>query len=123
MTYPNTYDIDAVNDIFAHGGRKSVPTEGYVLADSVTDPVEKGTPLKRGATAKELLPVSADADVTFAIAAAYVDPAKGIAIPAHEEGEFNANQIAKVLPEGTTIEGLALTAARGIYFRDVIKAV
>ena len=62
MARPIVTEIGAVNDIFAHTGVKSIPAGGYVLAASVTGVVKKGTPLIQGATDKELLVVSADAD-------------------------------------------------------------
>lgn len=124
MAYPKVTEIGAKNDIFAHTGVKSIPADGYTLAATVTGVVARGVPLKQGATAYELLPVSADTDEVVAIAAATVDTAVTKAMPAYEEGEFNANQISLVLPVGTTIAGLRANATKhGIYFRDVVSPV
>lgn len=124
MAKTNTYETGAINDIFAHTGIKTAPSGGYILADAVTGEVKRGMPLKRGATAYELLPIEADADLVVAVAAATVDTEFTKAMPAYEEGEFNAHVIEGLLPSGVTIAGLYANAAKqGIYFRDVVKAV
>lgn len=124
MAYPKTTAIEAVNDIFAHTGVKSVPAGGYTLAAAVTGTVKRGTPLKRGATAKELVPVAAAADEIVAIAAATVDTTITKAMPAFEEGEFNARICGALLPaEVTVAQVYAKATTNGIYFRDVVAAV
>lgn len=124
MARPIVTQIGAVNDILAHTGVKSIPAGGYVLAATVTGTVKRGMPLKQGATDKELIPVDASADQVVAIAAATIDVSVTRAMPAYEEGEFNAHIIAGLLPAEATIAGLSVKARmHGIYFRDVVQPV
>lgn len=122
-----TYSESAGDSLFAANGIKSIPADGYALAAAVTGKLKRGFPLKQGATAFELTPVTADADVVVGILADDADVTISRAVAAYQEGEFNKYAIQRALTEyasAATVDGLTLLARdRGIYFKDVIKSV
>lgn len=116
------------DSLFAANGVKSIPADGYTLASGLTGALLRGFPLKQGATAFELTPVTADADQVVAILAEDVaNAATDLPIVAYQEGEFNKYAIQRALEaaESTaTVAGLTIKArAQGIYFKDVVKGV
>ena len=121
-----TYGND--DSLFAANGVKSIPADGYSLASGLTGVLMRGFPLKQGATAFELTPVTADADEVVAILAEDVaNAATDLPIVAYQEGEFNKYAIERALNAATsaaTVAGLTIKArTNGIYFKDVVKGV
>ena len=122
-----TYETATGDSLFAANGVKSIPADGYVLASTVTGKLKRGLPLKQGATASELLPVSAAADQVVGILADDTDADLSKGIVAYEEGEFNRYAINEALEAS----GISLTYSdlevkarmKGIYFKDVVKTV
>lgn len=122
-----SYSEGAGDSLFASNGVKSIPADGYTLAASVVGVLPRGLPLKQGATAFELTPVTADEDVTVGILADETDVTIGRAAAVYQEGEFNKYAVQRALTafeSSAKVDGLALLARdRGIYFKDVIKSV
>ena len=123
-----SYSYGSDDSLFAANGIKSIPADGYSLASGLTGALMRGFPLKQGATAFELTPVTADADQVVAILAEDVaDAATDLPIVAYQEGEFNKYAIERALTAASstaTVAGLTVKArTHGIYFKDVVKGV
>lgn len=124
---PRKYSETVGDSLFAATGVKSIPADGYTLAAAVTGVLVRGTPLKQGATARELLPVAAAEDQVVAILADTTDTTVTKAVAVYEEGEFNKYAIQRALDA----DSIALATAdleikarmKGIYFKDVVKTV
>lgn len=123
-SYTNAND----DSLFAANGVAAIPADGYTLASSITGGLLRGFPLKQGATAFELRPVTADLEVVVAILAEDVaNTGTDLPIVAYSGGEFNKYAITRALTAASsaaTVAGLAVRArANGIFFKDVVKGV
>lgn len=124
MPMKKTYTTTAGDSLFAATGVKSIPADGYTLAAGLTGALPRGQALKQGATARELTPVTVAADQVVAILADGVEDASVVdtAISVYEEGEFNRYAITFIDPL-TYADFEVKARMKGIYFKDVIKAV
>lgn len=116
------------DSLFAANGVAAIPADGYTLASGLTGALLRGFPLKHGATAFELTPVTADADQVVAILAEDVaNAATDLPIVAYQGGEFNKYAIERALTAASsaaTVAGLTIKARdSGIFFKDVVKGV
>ena len=121
-----TYGND--DSLFAANGVAAIPADGYTLGVGLTGALLRGFPLKQGATAFTLTPVTADADVVVAILAEDVaNAATDLPIVAYQGGEFNKYAITRALTAASsaaTVAGLTVKArVNGIFFKDVVKGV
>lgn len=119
------YTEEKGDSLFAATGVKSIPADGYSLPAAATGIIERGFPLKQGATARELTPATAAADQVVAILAETVDTTVSKAISVYEEGEFNKYAVQDVLTAAgatPTVADLEVKARmKGIYFKDIVK--
>ena len=130
---PVTHTEDFSDSLFAATGVKSIPADGYVLADDVTGVVQRGQALKHniavdeeGATSianpRELIPVTDATDQVVAILAETVNTAETKAIAVYEEGEFNRYKV--IFADDLTYADFEVAARmKGIYFKDVVQWV
>lgn len=123
-----SYTYGNNDSLFAASGVAAIPADGYALASGLTGALLRGFPLKQGATAFELTPVTADTDVVVAILAEDVANAgTDLPIVAYQGGEFNKYAITRALTAASstvTVAGLTVKAqVNGIFFKDVVKGV
>lgn len=124
----NTFQYGDNDSLFAANGVAAIPADGFMLASGLTGALLRGMPLKQGASAFELTPVTADADQVVAILAEDVlNAATDLPIVAYEGGEFNKRAIQRALTAAAstaTVEGLTIKArAYAIFFKDTVKGV
>lgn len=124
----NTFQYGNDDNLFAANGVAAIPADGFTLATGLTGGLLRGMPLKQGATAFELTPVTADADQVVAILAEDVlNAATDLPIVAYQGGEFNKYAIQRALTaaaSAATVEGLTIKArAYAIFFKDTVKGV
>lgn len=123
-----SYTYGNNDSLFAANGVAAIPADGYALASGLTGALLRGFPLKQGATAFELGPVTANADVVVAILAEDVANAgTDLPIVVYLGGEFNKYAITRALTAASSpvvVVGLTVNArVNGIFFKDVVKGV